>query len=97
MLVTLYKVGEVYFRSLGTNNFHVKEENERFTAAGSRCCQNHKHKNFTSSFGRLRQKITPKCVPHVQKIIFSHSANQIIDLWRCSCRRCLLEFDCPGV
>ena len=35
----LYKTGEVYFRLLGTNGFHIKAENERFTAAGSRCCQ----------------------------------------------------------
>ena len=29
-LVTLYKIGEVHFRLLGTNGFHVKPENERF-------------------------------------------------------------------
>ena len=39
-LVKLYKLGEVYFRLLGTNGFHVKAEKERFTAAGSRCRQN---------------------------------------------------------
>ena len=40
MLITLYKIGEVHFRLLGTNGFHAKAKNERFTAAGSRCCQN---------------------------------------------------------
>ena len=37
MLVTLYKEGEVYSRLLGTNGFHVKAKNERFTAVGWRC------------------------------------------------------------
>ena len=67
MLVTLYKKGKVHFRLLGTNGFHGKAKNERFTAAGSRCRQNLKNDNFTSSFGRLRQKIAPKSVPHVQQ------------------------------
>jgi len=64
-LITLYKIGEVHFRLLGTNGFHVKAKNQRFTAAGSRCRQNLKDENFTS-FGRLRQNIAPKSVPHVQ-------------------------------
>ena len=65
---------EVRFRCLGTNGFHAKEKNERFTAAsGSRCRQNLKteRKNFTSSF----------CT--CSTIIFPHSTNQITDLWRC--------------
>jgi len=33
----MYKIGEVHFRLLGTNGFHAKAKNERFTAAGSRC------------------------------------------------------------
>ena len=37
MLVTLYELGEMYFRVLGTNRFHVKAKNERFTTAVSRC------------------------------------------------------------
>ena len=45
MLVTLDKIGEVHFRLLGTNDFQVKVKNERFTAAGSRCCQNLKYEN----------------------------------------------------
>ena len=72
MLVTLYKIGElVLFCLFGTNGFHVKAENERFTAAGSRCHQKLKYENFTSSFGRLRQKIALKSVPHVQRDCFS--------------------------
>ena len=57
MLITSYKIDGVHFRLLGTNGFHVKAKNERFTAASSRCRQNLKYENFTSSFGRLRQNI----------------------------------------
>ena len=50
-------IGEAYFRLLGgTNGFHAKAENERFSAVGLGCRQNPKHENFNSSFGRLRQK-----------------------------------------
>ena len=66
MLITLRKIGGVHFRWLGTNGFHVKANNERFTDVNSRCRQNLKYENFTSSFGRLRQKLAPKGVPHVQ-------------------------------
>ena len=70
LILTSYKIGEVHFRLLGTNGFHVKAKNERFTAAGSRCGQNHKYENFTSLFGRLRQKIAAKGVQHVQHDYF---------------------------
>ena len=66
MLVAFYKIGEVLFRLLGKNGFHVKAKNERFTTAGLRCRQNLKFENFTSSFGRLGQNTTPKSVPHFQ-------------------------------
>ena len=46
MLVTLYKLGEVHFRLLGTNGVHVKTKNEGFTAVGSRCRQNLKCEKF---------------------------------------------------
>ena len=46
MFITLYKIGELHFRLLGTNGFHVKAKSERFTAASSRCCQNLKYGNF---------------------------------------------------
>ena len=55
MILTLHKIGEVHFDLLGTNAFHVKAKNGRFTAAGSRCCQNLKCEKFASSFRRLRQ------------------------------------------
>ena len=63
MLMTLYKIGEVHFRLLGTNGYHVKAKSERFSATSSRCRQNLKCENFTSSFLRLRQNIAAKCVP----------------------------------
>ena len=93
MLITLYKIGGVLFRLFGTNGFHVKAKNERFTVASFLCRQNLKYENFTSSFGRLRQNIAPKSVPHVQHdYYFFHSTNNIIDLWRCRwrCRRQIL-------
>jgi len=83
MLITLYKIGEVHIRLLGTNVFHIKAKNERFTTASSRCRHNLKYENFTSSFDRLRQNIAPKSVLPVQHDYFLHSTNQIIDLWRC--------------
>ena len=65
MLTTLYKIGELHFRLLGTNGFHVKAKSERFTAVSSRSRQNLKYENFMLSFGRLHQNIAPKSVPHV--------------------------------
>lgn len=32
LLVTLYKIDDLSFHLIGTNDFHVKERNERFTA-----------------------------------------------------------------
>ena len=66
MLITLYKIGGVHFRLLRTDGFHLKAKNKRFSHASSRCRQNLKFENFTSLFGRLRQNIAPKSVPHVQ-------------------------------
>ena len=65
------KIGGEYFRLLGANGFHVKAKSERFTAANPRCRQNLKYENFTSSFGKLRQNLAPKSVPHVQHDYFS--------------------------
>ena len=75
MLVTLYDIGEVHFRSLGTNGYHVKAKNERFNAANSRCRQSLKHENLALSFGRLGQEMAPKSLSHVQHDYFS-SFNQ---------------------
>ena len=76
MLVTLHtKKGEVHFHLLGTNGYHAKAKNERFTAASSRSRQNLKYENFTSSFARS-QKIALKGVPHMQHDHFS-SRNKI--------------------
>ena len=51
--------------------FHVKAKKKRFTAAASSRRQGLKFEMFTSSFGRLRQQITPKIVLHVQHDYFS--------------------------
>ena len=75
MLVKTYKIGVLHLRLLGTSGFHAKAKNERFTAAGLRCRENLKNENFTLLFGRLRQQISPKSVPHVQHDYFP-SLNQ---------------------
>ena len=80
MLVTLYKIGNVHFGLLNSNGYHVKAKNERLTAASSRCCQNIKYPNFTSSFGRLRQKIATKKACSSSSTISSYSSKQNIDL-----------------
>ena len=65
----------MHFHLLGTNGYHAKAKNERFTAASSRCRQNLKYENFTSSFAKLGQKNALKGVPHMQHDHFS-SINQ---------------------
>ena len=74
------------FRLAWRKWFSRKGKNESFTVAGSRCRQNLKNENFTSSFGRPRQNLHQKACC---TIIFPHSTNQIIHLWRCRCRCCL--------
>ena len=83
MFITLCEIGELHFRMLGTNGFHLKAKSETSTAVSLRCRQNLTYENFTSSFGRLRQNIATTSVPHVQHDYFLHSTNQIIDLWHC--------------
>ena len=70
MLITLYKIGELLFRLLGTIGFHVKAKNERFTAVSSRCGQNLKYENFTSSFCRLRQNYVKKRAARAARLFF---------------------------
>ena len=91
ILLTLYEGGEAWIRLLGTNCFHVKAENERFPGAVSRCRQNFKYENFTLTHDRPRQKIAAKGLAcrTCSTIIFFHSTNQIIDLWRRWCRHFL--------
>ena len=45
---------------------HLNIENERFIVECSRCRQNLKFGNIPLLFGRVRQRILLKCVPHVQ-------------------------------
>ena len=87
----MYKIGEVHFRLLRTNGFHAKAKNERFTALRLRCRQNLKNENFTSSFGRLGQKVHQKACHTCGTICFPHSMNQTTVLWLCR-GRCLRHF-----
>ena len=90
-LLTLYKIGELHFRLLGTNGFHAKAENERFTAVGSRYSRTSNmeisRRHLADCVKNLQQKACRTC----STIIFPHSANQIIDLWCCR-RRCRRHF-----
>ena len=56
MSVTLYKMGEVPFHSIGGKAFNLKAENKRFTVVGSHCRHNFKFQYLTSSFDKLRQR-----------------------------------------
>ena len=56
--------------SLKLSSSDLKLPNETFTAAGSRYRGNFKYENLASSFDRLRQKIAPKSVSHVQNDYF---------------------------
>ena len=60
MMIMSYKIGKVRFYLLGTNDFHVKANNERFTVAGLRCRQNLIYENFTSLFGQLGKNCSKK-------------------------------------
>ena len=73
MLVPVYKIGEVHFPLLGTNGFHAKAKNERFTATGPdrvvvRTC---KIETFHVVVCQITSNIAPKSVPHVQHDYFS--------------------------
>ena len=70
MLITWYKISGVHFRLLGTNGFQVKAKSERYTAASSRCRQNLKYENFTSSFGKLRQNVAQKRAARAARFFF---------------------------
>ena len=76
MLVTLYKIGEVHFRLIGADGFHVRDKNERFTAAGSRCRQNLKYVIWQTT----SQNCTKKRAARAARLCFPYSTSQIIDL-----------------
>ena len=76
MVVTLFEEREVYFRLLATNDFHIKPKYERFAAARSRRRQNLIYENFTSLFGRLRQKCFLGRAARAAWLVFlDHSTN----------------------
>ena len=61
----MVQITELNYRLLGTNGFHgCRGKGWKILLLG--CRQNRKKENFTSSFGRLRQNISPKSAPHVQ-------------------------------
>ena len=82
-----YKMGKVHFRSLGTNGFHAKAKNEDLLLQARVVVRTSKMKILSHSLCRLRTKFHQKVCRTCSTIIFLHSINQIIDLWRCRCRR----------
>jgi len=72
MLITLYKIGELHFRLLGTNGFHLKAKNESCELALPSEPQIWKFHVF---FWQILQNIALKSVLHVQHDSFS-SFNQ---------------------
>lgn len=86
---------EVLFKGDAMKSFHAKTDNERFTAAISRCGQN--RTSIWISRGRLveysnilHQTACRTCCTTV----FPHSTNHIIDLWRCFChlKHCVTSY-----
>ena len=80
-IIPCWLMGEVSFYLSDTCGFYVKADNDRFTSCGELGFE-----NFTLSFGRPCQG---RQVQHAfnfnacSTIIFLHSTNHIIDLWRC--------------
>ena len=91
MLITLYKTGGVHFRLLGMNGFHVKATERmkdlllRAPVVVRTLNMKISRRRLADYFKTLHQKACRTC----STIIFLHSTNQIIDLWRCRwcCRR----------
>ena len=81
MLFLLCEIIKVSFYLICTNGIHVKVvENVRFFATTSLCRQNLKFENLTSLFGKLRQGIVLKWVPHVQHDYFSSFNRSILSI-----------------
>ena len=92
-LVMFCKKGEVHFRLLSTNGFHMKANNDRFTAAGWRR-QNLKYdwKFHVVVCQTTSKTCAQKCAPRAAWVFSPRSTNQIIDLWCCRCRPHFLNF-----
>ena len=83
ILITLYKISGAHFRLFGTNGIHVKAKNERYTAASLRCRQNSNMKISRRRLADYVKTLHQKACRSCSRIIFLHSTNQIVDLWRC--------------
>ena len=70
LILTSYKIGEVHFRLLGTNGFHVKAKNGRFAAAGSRCRQNHKYEISRRCLADYVRKLQQKRAARAARLFF---------------------------
>ena len=70
------------FRIIASVGFHLKEDNERFTAMGSRCCQDLKFENVTSLFDILLRifKDLKMNTARAARLFSPQSTNHVIDL-----------------
>ena len=96
-VLRLFHVGHIaqYRRSVLSLDWREWFRMVKTKNAWSRFRQNRKYENFSSSFGRLCQNIAPKGT--CSTINFPHSTNQIIYLWRCRCRCCIVTPCYPTV
>ena len=75
------------FRLLGTDGFHVKAKNERSLLRARVVVRTSNMKISSRRLADYVKTMHQKACRTRSTIIFLHSTNQIIDLWRCR-RRC---------
>ena len=80
-LFTLYNTGELSCNWMGTNGFNVKIENEWFIVTCSRC-----HQNLNFGLWSTAEKCTEIRAAPAARAFFTFLTNDILALWRCSCR-----------
>ena len=87
MLVTLYKTGEVSFSLLDANGFISRKRMKDLLLLAVVVVRTSNMKNFCRRLGDYVKKLLERACHKCSTITFPHSANHIIDLWRCRCRR----------
>ena len=81
MLFTLYKIGEVYFCWLSTNDCHIKAKNERLLLRARVVVKTSNTKNLCLRLADYVKKLYRRACRTYSTIIFHHSTNQIIDFY----------------
>ena len=68
--VGIYKMGEVHFRSLGTNGFHAKAKNEDLLLQARVVVRTSKIKTLSHSFADYLQNFSKKCAARAARLFF---------------------------